>query len=148
MVVAGIILDTCVISELERPRPNPAVTKAVAAIPPDQVHLSVITIGELHKGVMLLDSGARRRQLTEWVEGLEHHYATHILPVDNEVARTWAQLTADAQRRGIVIPATDGLIAATALIHGMAVMTRNSRHFAATGVNVVDPWQDAATASE
>jgi predicted nucleic acid-binding protein len=146
--MVGILLDTCVISELERPVPNLAVTKAVAAIPPAHVHLSAITIGELLKGVMLLDIGARRRQLTAWVEGLERHYATHILPVDREVARTWAHLTAAAQRRGIVIPATDGLIAATALEHGMSVMTRNSRHFAATGVEVVDPWQDASAAPE
>jgi toxin FitB len=137
----SVLLDTCVVSELQRPRGNPRVRGRVERFESDQLFLSAITIGELSKGVSLLSSGERKSRLIAWLDELEREFANRILPVDIEVARLWGELTARAQRNGETIPATDGLIAATALRHGLQVMTRNSRHFAAAGVLIDDPWE-------
>jgi predicted nucleic acid-binding protein len=134
------LLDTCVLSELQRPNGNPSVRTQVEALADEQLFLSVITIGELTKGIALLSSGERKQQLSAWLAGLEHRYGSQILPIDIEVVHLWGEITARAQTQGIQIPASDGLIAATALRHGLEVMTRNSRHFAATGAVIIDPW--------
>lgn len=75
--------------------------------------------------------------------GLEQRYGEHLLDIDAETARLWGEITARAQRNGAIVPAADGLIAATALRHGLHVMTRNAQHFVATGVAVIDPWEDS-----
>lgn len=137
-----VLLDTCVLSEVQRPQGSVAVRARVAELDPDHVYLSVITFGELAKGITLLAPGARRRELELWLLGLEQRYSEHLLGIDPEVSRLWGEITARAQRDGIIIPATDGLIAATALRHGLHVMTRNTKHFAATGVLIIDPWDE------
>jgi predicted nucleic acid-binding protein len=137
-----MLLDTCVLSELQRPQGDPRVRARVGALDPSRLFLSVITVGELAKGIALLPAGARKRDLSSWLLGLEQRFADAILPVDAEAARVWGELTARAQTLGIQIPASDGLIAATALRHGLHVMTRNTRHFAATGALIVDPWAE------
>lgn len=104
--------------------------------------LSVITLGELLKGIALLVDGKRKQELTSWATGLEQQFVDQILPVDQEVARLWGALTARAQTDGVQIPASDGLIAATALRHGLQVMTRNTKHFAASHALVIDPWSE------
>ncbi len=135
-----VLLDTCVLSELRRPGGDPRVRDRVEEIDPSQLFVSVVTVGELTKGIALLAAGERKQQLASWLLGLERRFAAQILPVDVEVARLWGELTAQAQAQGSQIPAGDGLIAATARRHGLHVMTRNTRHFAATGVPIVDPW--------
>jgi predicted nucleic acid-binding protein len=137
-----VLLDTCVLSELRRPGANPRVLEAVDALDADRLFLSAITIGELTKGIALLDEGRRKRDLQSWLLDLEQHFADQILAVDAEVAQLWGVLTARAQQRGTQIPASDGLIAATALRHGLTVLTRNTAHFAASGAFVVDPWNE------
>jgi predicted nucleic acid-binding protein len=140
--VVRVLLDTCVLSELQRPQGDPRVRARVEALDPTGVFLSVITVGELAKGIALLPEGARKRDLSSWLLGLEQRFADAILPVDAEAARVWGELTARAQSLGIQIPASDGLIAATALRHGLHVMTRNTRHFAASGALIIDPWAE------
>ena len=135
-----VLLDTCVLSELRRPQGEPRVRARVEELDPDQLFLSVVTVGELTKGIALLPVGERRRQLSSWLLGLERRFAAQILPVDTEVARIWGELTAYAQTQGSQIPAGDGLIAATARRQGLHVMTRNTKHFAATGALIIDPW--------
>lgn len=137
-----ILLDTCVLSELERPKGNPEVRARVEEIEPTLLYLSVITFGEFVKGVSLLPPSSRRRTLASWLLILEQQFGENILPVDFEVARLWGQLTAQAQAQGIQVSPPDGLIAATALRHGLHVMTRNTKHFAATGAPIIDPWED------
>jgi predicted nucleic acid-binding protein len=139
----NVLLDTCVVSELQRSRGNPQVRARVERFESDQLFLSAITIGEISKGVSLLSSGEQKERLIAWLNELEQEFTNRILPVDIEVARLWGELTARAQRNGETIPAIDGLIAATAHRHGLQVMTRNSRHFAAAGVLIDDPWQEA-----
>lgn len=138
----GVLLDTCVISELRRSDVEPLVRQRIAELNPDDAFMSVITIGELAKGVTLLPEGRRRRGLESWLMGLERKFETRMLPVDLETGRIWGELTARAQKQGIQIPASDGIIAATGIRHGLHVLTRNTRHFAATGALIVDPWSE------
>lgn len=140
-----VLLDTCVLAEIRHPQGRPEVKRKIAGFHDDSMFLSVLTIGEIHKGVSLLSPGKKRTALLEWLNGLEQNFETRILPVDCEVARLWGDLTARAQSRGVVISAADGLIAATALRHGLTVVTRNLRHFNSTGAAVFDPWVDASS---
>lgn len=138
----SVLLDTCVVSELRRSDGNPRVREAVNAIPDDDLFLSVLTIGEIIKGIALLEPGKKQQALQEWVRKLQAEFADHILPVDLATCATWGEVTAPARGRGVTVPAVDGLIAATARRHGLYLMMRNVADFAATGVPVLDPWQE------
>jgi toxin FitB len=135
-----VLLDTCVVSELRRPDCHASVRKAIKSLESDDIFLSVITVGEISKGIALLKDSRRRRHLELWLRALERDHASRILSIDVEVCRTWGNLTASAQKRGKTIPATDGLIAATARQHGLHIMTRNVEHFNVAGILVVNPW--------
>ena len=135
------MLDTCVVSELDRVDAEPRVRSAVRDLGED-AHISVITIGEILKGTQLLAPGRRQRKLTTQLGALQDDFGPRILHVDLEVARLWGHLTAQAQRQGRQIAAPDGLIAATARHHGLRVMTRNVDDFTPMGVKVVNPWPD------
>lgn len=139
--MVNMVLDTCVLSELKKPVPSPAVVQAVMSMNPSQTYVSVITIGELIKGIALMPHGQRRRDYETWHADTEEAFQDRILPIETDVARLWGRFTADLQSRGRQLAANDGLIAATAIIHGMSVMTRNTKHFADTGVVLIDPWQ-------
>jgi toxin FitB len=140
--VVRVLLDTCVLSELRKPGANANVRARVEEIDAHRLFLSVITLGELTKGVILLTDSKRKRDLTSWLLSLEQQFVAQILPIDQDVARLWGELTARARTNGVQIGASDGLIAATALRHGLHVMTRNTRHFAASGALIIDPWSD------
>ena len=140
-----VLLDTCALSELSKPLPNPGVRAAVGRLRPADLYVSVLTAGEIGKGVALLSDGKRKSELTVWLQTLENTYADRMLPVDLETCRIWGELTAKAQRKGQVVPAQgvpamDGLLAATAVRHGLHVMTRNVAHFEVTGVPLLNPW--------
>jgi hypothetical protein len=135
-----VLLDTCVLSELRHPKGHEGVRQAVDALNEEDLFVSVITIGEILKGISLLRESPKKRALATWVETLERDYADRLLPINLEICRLWGELTATAQKAGHVVPATDGLIAATALHHGLRVMTRNTADFEPTGVLVVNPW--------
>jgi predicted nucleic acid-binding protein len=137
-----VLLDTCTIAEIRKPRPDEAVIEALRAIPDEQLFLSVLTVGEIAKGIGLLAAGKKRTELTSWLAGLEGRFSERILPIDAATGRMWGELTARAAKKGHVIATVDGLIAATALRHGLQVMTRNERDFTATGVRVLNPWQE------
>ena len=135
-----VLLDTCVLSEIRHPRGNPAVREAVLSFRDQDLFISVITLGELTKGIALLDPGKRQQELKAWLVGLEQHYSDRILDITGDVVRIWGELTASAQLHGQIVPAIDGLIAATALHHNLQVMTRNVDDFSPTGVRVLNPW--------
>ncbi len=135
-----VLLDTCILSELYRSGSNNVVTAALAELPGEALFISVISMGELIKGVALLDAGKRKTALEHWLQTLELTYAKQILSIDAEVVRIWGEITARAQRAGKIIPAADGLIAATAMNYGLHVMTRNVADFLPTGVMVLNPW--------
>ena len=138
-----VLLDTCALSELRLPKPDAGVASAIRDLDSDDLFVSAITIGEIVKGVALLQDGQKKRQLQSWLQTLERHYGDRLLPVDLETCRMWGELTAAAQKAGRTIPASDGLIAATARRHGLYIMTRNTADFESTGVPLLNPWENA-----
>jgi predicted nucleic acid-binding protein len=136
-----ILLDTCVVSETLKPEPSPAVLDWIDQISESQVYLPALVIGELHKGVHLLQESGKRQALRVWLDQLEARFAGRILSMDHGVCITWGRLTADLKREGIAIPAVDLMIAALAIHHSAVLATRNTGHFTATGADLVDPWE-------
>lgn len=135
-----VLVDTCVLAEARHPRGNPSVRAALGSIPENALFLSVVTVGEIVKGITLLPHGRKRQDLELWLAGLSGRFSDRILAVDFETARIWGEIAAREQLQGFQLPASDGLIAATALQHGLHIMTRNTKHFAASGALIVDPW--------
>lgn len=132
------LLDTNVVSELRKgARANAHVRAWAASADPDAVFLSALTIGEARRGVERVrrrDAGAAMR-LEVWLEGLMRDYADRILPLDAQVAERWGRIGVPDP-----VPTIDGLLAATALTHGLVLVTRNTRDFARTGVELLDPF--------
>lgn len=135
-----VLLDTCAVAELRKAKPDKAVVAAVKAIPDEKLFLSVVSVGEIAKGIALLPTGKKHGELAAWLEALEHEFSDRVLPMDVEIARAWGEMTAIAQKKGLVVAMADGLIASTALRHKLSVMTRNEKDFQPTGVRVINPW--------
>ena len=138
----GLLLNTCVVSELRQRNGNPEVKEAVKSFPNSELHISVLTLGEIAKGINLLPDGQRRNELAVWLGQLMDLPATQLLPVTREISVVWGRETARAKLRGQPEHPVDLLLAATALVHGLTVCTRNTSHFVTTGVAVYDPWRD------
>jgi predicted nucleic acid-binding protein len=135
------LIDTNAISELIRARPNRSVAEWFDRVAPESLHISVLTLGELRKGVDSLPAGARRERVGAWLETeLPAWFEDRVLPIDANVADTWGRLLAEVDR---TVAAVDSLIAATALEHRLRVVTRNVRDFRLPGIEVVDPWRGA-----
>ena len=139
-----VLLDTCVISELQRPGAHPGVAETLSRIADDAQFLSVVTIGEIAQGIALLDDGRKKARLSAWLEGLQTGYAGRILGIDSDTARIWGQIAARARLNGKTLGVPDGLIAATALRHGLHVVTRNTADFEPTGALILNPWDVSA----
>lgn len=127
---------------MRHPSGSQSVKRALADAREEDLFVSVLTLGEIAKGIGLLPAGKKRNELLSWLDGLREEYSERLLPVTSEIAILWGQTSARLKAIGVGIPAVDGLLAATALYHGLHLMTHNKRHFDATGVAVVDPWQD------
>jgi toxin FitB len=139
--MSGYLLDTNCISELVRIRPQPSVLEWMEAADESLLYLSVLTLGEIRKGLAALPQGRRRTRLETWVETeLRIRFAGRILPIDMAVADRWGLLAARAKMEGKALSTIDGLLAATALHHDLTIVSRNLSDFAGTGVQVVDPW--------
>jgi predicted nucleic acid-binding protein len=134
------LLDTCVVSEATKPRPDPRVLAWLEHADPESLFLSVITLGEIEKGIERLGTGRRKRELRRWFERVRAEAADRVLAVDDPVALEWGRLLGRAERRGDVLPAIDALLGATAIVHGLTVVTRNSSDIGRTGAAVFDPW--------
>ena len=134
------LLDTCVVSELSRPRPNPGVVAWMSEADVDSLHLSAITIGEIRRGTLRLPAGKRRTSLSNWSERLRRSFSGHVLPIDESVALRWAEIAARAEQSGRPGSFADGLIAATALDRGLTLVTRNVTDFEPFGVSLPNPW--------
>jgi toxin FitB len=131
------LLDTNVLSETRRKQANVQVMAFVAGVEPSALYLSVLTLGELRKGVALkakTDTEAAQR-LTEWVDGLEFSFADRILEIDAATATLWGQLSAQRPR-----PVVDTLLAATAVVHEMTLVTRNIADVEDVAVQMLNPW--------
>ncbi len=139
--MSGFLLDTNVISELVRRKPEARVTAWVEATDEMLLHLSVLTLGEIRKGIVSLPSASRRMALGAWLDGeLAVRFASRILSIDEAVADRWGRLTARAEAAGRRLAVIDGLLAATALHHNLTLVTRNTKDVAATGVPAFNPW--------
>lgn len=137
------LLDTCVISELTRPKPLPRLTQWLRAQSEAGLYLSVLTIGEIRKGIDRLPDGRKRRRIEAWLNNeLRKRFSGRIVAVDDEVAERWGLESAKAAQAGTPLPVIDGLLAATALVHGMTVVTRNTEDMRPTGVRLLNPWDD------
>jgi predicted nucleic acid-binding protein len=140
----SFLLDTNVVSELVRPRPDPGLVEWLAEHDEDQVFLSVVTLAELQYGITRLPVGRRRRSLQEWLRGeLVQRFDGRILPIDNDIALTWGDVTAECAAVGRPIEAMDALIAATARVRALELVTRNTRDFEAAQISVHNPWAAA-----
>lgn len=135
------LLDTCVISELIKAKPLTALMDWLRTCDEENLFISVLTLGEIHKGVTKLQTGKRKHILEEWLrEGIYKRFGYRILDIDHYVARQWGITTAQSELKGQPIPVIDGLIAATAMIHKCVVVTRNKKDIEKTGVEVFNPW--------
>ena len=134
------LLDTCVVSELSRPRPDPGVVAWMSEADVVSLHLSVITIGEVRHGTLRLPVGKRRASLSRWSEKLRQSFSGRVLPIDESVALRWAEIAARAEQAGRPGSLADGLIAATALDCGLTLVTRNVADFEPFGVSLLNPW--------
>jgi len=137
----SLLLDTCVISELIKPAPDPVVLAWTGDTPEGTCFFSTITLGEVMNGIWRLPAGKRRSKLEAWFEGLLVRYEARILPVDAAVARKWGRLAGELASRGATTSMADGLVAATALVHGQKLATRNIADFRPYGVEIVNPWK-------
>ena len=136
------LLDTCVISELIAKKPNDQVIEWIDAVDDRLMCLSVITVGEIKRGIEKLPESLRKQTLDDWLTGdFLLRFDDKILPIDTPVIFTWGELVARVERQGRSLPAFDSLIAAIAQHHNLLLVTRNEKDFAGTGVTVVNPWK-------
>jgi hypothetical protein len=134
------LIDTNVLSELRRKNPNPGVVSWFTQRPATTLYLSVLTLGEIRKGIEGLGDDERRMALLDWLEtDLPAFFSGRILPVDAPVADRWGRLVAAAGRP---LPAIDSLLAATALAHDLVLVTRNSRDFSGLPLQLMNPWTE------
>jgi predicted nucleic acid-binding protein len=136
------VLDTCVISELVAKQPSRRVIDWIDALEPEMVYLSVITIGEIRKGIEKLPDSKRKTTLQEWLEDeLLIRFSGRILPIDSDVMLNWGALVGRLELSGKKIAAMDSLIAAQVVHGNLRLVTRNEDDFKYAGITIVNPWK-------
>ena len=139
----SFLLDTAVVSELIRKSPSVPVLKWIDGQDEASLYLSVLTIGEIEKGIAGLPASARRNRLQSWVRrDLIERFGGRLLPIDARTATRWGTIAGESEKRGRPLPVIDCLIAATALVHGLTVATRNIGDFERCGATCVNPWDE------
>jgi predicted nucleic acid-binding protein len=139
--MSGFLLDTNCISELVRSNPEPRVLEWMEAADESLLYLSVLTLGEIRKGVAGLPQGKRRTHLETWLElDLQARFSGRILSIDRPIADRWGLLAAESKQKGKALSAIDGLLAATALHHNLTIVSRNVGDFA-NHAPVLNPWE-------
>jgi toxin FitB len=139
------LLDTCVISELVSKKPETAVINWIDSLDDEHLYLSVITIGEIKKGIEKLPDSDRKDALASWLEeDLLSRFQGRVLAVETAVMLTWGALTAKLEQQGHPMPAIDSLIAAIALTGNLTIVTRNTGDFQQTGAILFNPWLSSA----
>ncbi len=135
------LIDTCCISELVKKKPNPNVVRWFADRDEFSMYLSVITFGELRKGIEKLPDSKKKKELSRWVkEDLSQRFKNRVLSIEMEEVNKWGEILAAAEMNGKPLPAIDSLIAATAQVHDLSVVTRNTQDMEGSGVEVINPW--------
>ena len=135
------LLDTCLLSELLKTRPNAGVAEWIEGTDESICFVSALTLGELRKGIEKLADGQRKDEIRNWFErDVIARFAGRILSADLEVCLRWGRVSSESERIGHPRPAIDALLASTALVHGMVLVTRNERDFAHMPVRILNPW--------
>ena len=140
--MSGFLLDTNVIQSSPDNKPDQRVKEWLEAADPNSLYASVLTFGEIRRGIEKLAPGKRRIHLETWLaKDLHEWFENRLLVIDEAISNRWGSLAAAAQRSGTPLAIIDGLLSATALEHKLTVITRNSTDFTSTGVPVLNPWQ-------
>ncbi|MEX0647876.1 MAG: type II toxin-antitoxin system VapC family toxin [Balneolaceae bacterium] len=135
------LIDTCCISELVKNKPNPNVVKWFSDQDELSMYISVITFGELRKGIEKLPDSKKKKELNRWVNGeLLLRFKNRVLNINMEEVNKWGEILAAAEKNGKPLPAIDSLVAATARVHDLSVVTRNIKDIEGSGVEVINPW--------
>ena len=138
--MSGFLVDTNVISEIVKPRPHPAVMRWFAAADESLIHFSVLTLGEIRKGISSSPNPSRKAQFEAWLAALVDRFSTRILPIDLAIADRWGHLAGICSAKGTTLPVIDGLLAATALHYDLTLVTRNVKDIHGSGADTLDPW--------
>ena len=140
--MTGWLLDTNILSELRRPRPERKVVAFVAAQPLDLLHVSAVTLAEIRFGIELLGDATRRAALHDWLtHKVRPMFEQRILEVSEDVVFKWRVLVEAGRKAGHTYSQPDLFIAATALHHGLTVVSRDTREYERAGVPVLNPWE-------
>ena len=135
------LLDTCLISELAKSKPNRKVVDWVLSENETSFYVSVLTFGELHKGVEKLPESKKKEELRIWIEDtLKNRFQNRIIGIDMRVSILWGKIQCGAEQKGKPMPAIDALIAATGIAHDLTVVTRNVPDMEQSGVKLFNPW--------
>jgi predicted nucleic acid-binding protein len=141
----SFLLDTNVVSEWVKPRPDPNVVAWLADVDEDRVFLSVVTFAEIRRGVEFLPTGRRRERLMEWLaDELPARFEGRMLGIDQRIAALWGTAMARSHTLGLGLGAMDAFLVATAEAHGLTLVTRNVRDFQTVGISLLDPWEHRA----
>ena len=138
----SFVLDTCVVSELQKSGCPASVSAWVDRQQSDDLFVSVITLGEIRFGLNRMPEGRKRSELLAWMKVFRGGVADRVLPINEGTAEVWGAITASSESAGRKVEPADGLIAATAIERGFTVVTRNVKDFEPTGVAVLNPWSE------
>lgn len=138
--MSGFLVDTNVISEIVKPRPYPGVVQWLANTDESLIYFSVMTLGEIRKGISARPDLRRKSEIQSWLTALIDRFSTRILPVDLAIADRWGHLSGIAKSRGLTLSVVDALLAATALHYDLTLVTRNTSDVRETGVETLNPW--------
>ena len=135
------LLDTCVVCEIVKPCPNGFLIEWLHETPSDRLYISVLTIGEIRKGVSKLPGSKKKAKLTEWLNTLIEDYRDRIIPVDLAASEAWGEMQSKAEKEGHMLSTIDGLIASIARTHNLILVTRNESDFQECDIPLFNPWE-------
>ena len=138
----SFLLDTCIISEPKQKRPNKKVLEWLDAQDESKLYLSGLTIGEIRKGITRLESSRKKAELEKWLEKLRNRFSRRILTLSERTFLVWGKMYGEYEKKGVVRPAFDSLLEATALEHDLIFVTRNVKNFQNSQVTILNPWED------
>jgi toxin FitB len=142
--VTGLLLDTNILSELRRPRPEPKVLAFIAAQPLERLYISIVTLAEIRFGIELLDDPTRRAELTDWLaHKVRPMFEQRMLPITEDVMLKWRLLVEEGRKVGHTFSQPDLIIAATALVNDLIIVSRDTADYDKARVQVLNPWTTA-----
>ena len=140
--MTGWLLDTNVLSELRRPRPEPKVVTFVAGQPLDNLYISTVTLAEIRFGIELITDVGRRAELHDWLtHKVRPMFAQRVLPVTEDIMFKWRLLVEEGRKMGHAFSQPDLIIAATALEHGLTIVSRDTSDYEKARVPLRNPWK-------